>query len=280
MAQIGAGEIRSSDEGLTLKTNERITIETRGHVLVVGLNRVDKRNAFDLAMISELSLALTRLSEDPDLRCGVIYGHGPSFCAGLDLMAVAPVIMSDNPGAIFPENGADPWGVQGARTTKPVVTAIHGRCYTAGIELALAGDVIVAAEDTTIAQQEVSRGIMPLGGGTWRWPEVVGWGNAMRYMLTGDEIEAAEALRIGLVQEVVPNEKLLDRAIEIAERIATQAPLAVQATLENARLAQAEGPQAAAGRVMPELMKLVRTEDAMEGIASLAEKRTANFKGS
>jgi enoyl-CoA hydratase/carnithine racemase len=260
-------------------TNERTTIETRGHVLLVGLNRIDKRNAFDLPMIRELSLALTRLTEDPELRCAVIHGHGPSFCSGLDLMAVAPIMLSDNPGAIFPSNGIDPWGVQGPRATKPVVTAIHGHCYTAGIELALAGDVIVAAEDTRIAQQEVSRGIIPLGGGTWRWPESVGWGNAMRYMLTGDEIDAAEALRIGLVQEVVANDRLLDRAIEMAERISAQAPLAVQAALRNARLGRDEGAQAAAARVLPELMQLVRTEDAAEGIASLAEKRVARFKG-
>ena len=135
--------------------------------------------------------------------------------------------------------------------------AVQGTCLTLGIELMLASDIVVAADSATFAQLEVARGILPFGGATIRFPRAVGWGNAMRWILTGDTFDAAEALRIGLVQEVVPHGQQHARGLELAHRVAAQAPLAVQAALANARIAVRDGDAAAEAALQPELVRLV-----------------------
>ena len=162
---------------------------------------------------------------------------------------------------------------------KPVVCAVHGMCFTAGLEMMLAADINLAAERTIFAQAEVMFGIMPLGGGTMRWVRTVGWGNAMRYLLTSDNLDAGEAHRIGLVQEVVPREQLMERARKIAERICDMAPLAVAATIDSARLTVNEGIETAAKALLPAALELTESEDALEGITALTEKRKAIFTG-
>jgi enoyl-CoA hydratase len=254
-----------------------VTRETRGHLLLVGLNRAKKKNAFNLEMLRELSGAFTRLEQDPSLRAGVVFAHGPDFTGGLDLMNVAPAMMAGE--HIFPETDVDPWGTHGKPRTKPVVVAVRGRCLTLGIELLLNADVCVAGADTVFAQIEIKRGLFPFGGGTARWVERVGWGNAMRWLLTGDELDVQEAHRIGLVQEVVAPELALPRAIEIAERIAAQAPLGVAATLRSSQLAINEGPEASMRALLPELQRLMTSDDAREGLASFVERREARFTG-
>ncbi|MGH7327899.1 MAG: enoyl-CoA hydratase-related protein, partial [Polyangiaceae bacterium] len=159
----------------------------------------------------------------------------------------------------------------------PTVMAVHGRCFTLGIELILAQDITIAAKNTVFAQIEIKRGIYPFGGATYRWPARCGWGNAMRWLLTGDELDAAEAHRIGLVQEVVENGKQLQRAIEIAETIAKQAPLGVRATIESARRTIHE--EEAAKALMPVLTKLMASDDAREGLMSFLERRAGSFSG-
>jgi enoyl-CoA hydratase/carnithine racemase len=157
--------------------------------------------------------------------------------------------------------------------------AIKGRCYTIGFELLLAQDIRVASTDTRIALLEVKRGIYPVGGGTVRLFKEIGWGNAMKYLLTGDEISGAEALRLGLVQELTEPGNELDRAIEIATDISKRAPLGVMAALQSARITDVEGQRAAFARLMPDLMPIMRSEDATEGVMSFLERREANFKG-
>lgn len=264
---------------MTQDDNVRISIEQRGHLLLIGLNRPAKRNAFDRQMLDELATAYARLEDSETVRCGVLYAEGEMFTAGLDLAAIAPTIAAS--GAFdYPENSIDPLNLYGERTrTKPLVAAVNGKCLTVGIELLLATDVRIASENATFAQIEIKRGIFPFGGATLRFPEVAGWGNAMRWLLTGDEFDAAEALRIGLVQEVVEHGKQLDKAVEIATRIAAQAPLGVQATIASARKSQREGFDAAARDLMPQVLKLFRTEDAREGVQSFIERRAGNFKG-
>jgi enoyl-CoA hydratase/carnithine racemase len=160
-----------------------------------------------------------------------------------------------------------------------VVVAVQGRCYTVGIEYILAADVAVAAADTTFAQLEVARGIFPLAGANWRLPARCGWGNAMRYLLTADEFDAGEALRIGLVQEVVPVGQQRERALAIARRIASRAPLGVQATLANARKGLREGEASAYADVAPTRVRLFATEDAREGVQAMIERREPRFEG-
>jgi len=263
----------------TQNEESRISIEQRGHILLIGLNRPAKRNAFDRQMLDELATAYAQLEDRDDVRCGVLYAEGEMFTAGLDLASLAPTIATSGEFA-YPENSIDPLNLYGARSrTKPLVAAVQGKCLTVGIELLLATDVRIASENATFAQIEIKRGIFPFGGATLRFPETAGWGNAMRWLLTGDEFDAAEALRIGLVQEVVAHGKQLDKAIEIAERIAAQAPLGVRATIESARKLQREGFDAAAKDLMPQVLKLFGTEDAREGVQSFIERRDGNFTG-
>jgi enoyl-CoA hydratase/carnithine racemase len=256
----------------------RVTVDRDGHILLIGLNRADKRNAADLQLLQELSLAYGQLERDPELRCGLVYAHGDHFTGGLDLGDVAPRITEEGID-IVPEGGINPWQVSGESLTKPVVIAVQGICLTLGIELILASDIAVAAESTTFAQIEVARGILPFGGATIRLPRAVGWGNAMRWILTGDTFDAAEALRIGLVQEVVPTGTQYARALELARRVAAQAPLAVQAALANAKLALRDGDAAAAARLQPELVRLVATEDSKIGMRAFLSRTEAEFIG-
>ena len=259
-------------------TQQRVTVETDGHVLLIGLNRPDKRNAADLQMLHELALAYGHFERDPALRCALVFAHGDHFTGGLDLADVAPRI-SPTGLDIVPEGGIDPWQVSGTALSKPVVIAVQGTCLTLGIELLLASDIAIAADATSFGQVEVSRGILPFGGATLRFPRAVGWGNAMRWILTGDRFDAAEALRIGLVQEVVPHGDEYTRALEIAQRIAAQAPLAVQAALANARLAVRMGDASAEAQLQPELARLARSTDARIGREAFVGRTTANFIG-
>jgi enoyl-CoA hydratase/carnithine racemase len=253
----------------------KITTEKRGHLMLIGVNRPEKMNAFDIEMLDQFATAFDELDRDTDARCGVIFANGDHFTAGLDLGNVAPVVMEGK--MPFDRGGIDPWGVHGKERTKPTVLAVHGRCLTLGIELCLAQDIVVAASNTRFAQIEIKRGIFPFGGATYRFPAAVGWGNAMRWLLTGDEFGAEEAHRIGLVQEVTEPGKQLERAIAIAETIAAQAPLGVRATLESARRVRNE--EAAARALLPEIVKLMQSEDAREGFMSFMERRTAKFQG-
>ena len=256
----------------------RVTVERDGHVLLIGLDRPDKRNAADWRMLQELSLAYGELDRDPHLRVGLVFAHGDHFTAGLDLADISPHIGPDGLDLV-PDGGIHPWGMDGHPVSKPVVLAVQGTCLTLGVELALASDVVVAADSTRFGQIEVKRGILPFGGATTRFAARSGWGDAMRWMLTGDIFDAAEALRIGLVQEVVPHGEQQDRALAIARTIAAQAPLAVQATLANARLAVRQGPAAAEALLQGELVRLASTRDAAAGLRAFAERTTAEFEG-
>ncbi|GAA4147910.1 crotonase/enoyl-CoA hydratase family protein [Actinomadura keratinilytica] len=256
---------------------ETVRVWRDGAVLVIGLNRPHKRNAFDATMLRELSLAYAELDADPALRAGVLYGEGKVFTAGLDLAAVGPSVRKGEP--LYPDNGLDPWQVSGRRSSKPLVAAVHGKCLTLGIELMLAADIAIADATATFAQLEISRGIYPFGGATIRFPRAAGWGNAMRWMLTAEEFDASEALRIGIVQEVVPAGGHLERAIAIAQAIARQAPLGVQATLHNARLAVREGDAAAEADLVPAVQRLLATQDARIGVEAFLTRTRPEFTG-
>src|SRR3954471_6879829 len=260
--------------------SERVTIERDGHVLLIGVNRPEKRNAFDLATIDALAAAYEQLGGDKELRAGVLFGHGDHFSAGLDLAEVGPVVAEKGPQALAGGHKYDPFGVWAKQVPKPVVMAVSGIAFTVSIELALASDIVIAAEGVRFRQLEVGRGILPFGGATIRAPRQLGWGNAMRFLLTAEEFGAEEALRIGLVQEVVPAGQQLDRAVQIAEVIAAQAPLGVQGTLANARIAaRPQAERDAADHLMRLLPGLVDSEDAAEGVQSFVERREARFTG-
>jgi len=259
--------------------SDRITVERDGHVLLIGVNRPDKRNAFDLSTIEQLAAAYDRLGAERELRAGVLFGHGNHFSAGLDLGEVGPAVAEHGPRALAGPGRYDPFGVWGEQVPKPIVMAVQGIAFTLSIELALASDIVIAADDVRFRQLEIARGIMPFGGATFRAPVQLGWGNAMRFLLTADEFGADEALRIGLVQEIVPAGMQLERAAAIAGVVAAQAPLGVQATLVNARLARAAAEHAAVEQLRETVPRVLGSADAAEGLRSFLERRAGDFRG-
>src|SRR4051812_41342295 len=163
----------------------------------MAVNRPAKRNAFNLEMLDTLAAAYHHLETDDDIRCGVLFAEGDHFTSGLDLAEVGPAIAEGTANPTGPER-RDPWRRDGAWTT-PVVMAVQGLTMTLGIELLLASDIRISASDARFSQMEINRGIYAFGGATLRLPREAGWGNAMRWLLTGDMFDAQEAYRIGLV---------------------------------------------------------------------------------
>lgn len=256
----------------------RVTEERDGAVLIIGIDRPAKLNAWDLQTISEVSLAYEHLADDSSLRVGVLHGHGAHFSAGLDLAELLPAVVDQGGEVLAGPGRYDPFGVWKDPCPKPIVMAVQGVAFTLAIELALASDIVVAADDVRFRQLEVGRGIMPFGGATLRAPSQLGWGNAMRFLLTGEEFGSEQALRIGLVQEVVPAGQQLARAVTVARMIGEQAPLGVQGTLANARVAVRE-PQRARAHLAGLLPDLLNSADATEGLRSFVERRCAAFTG-
>jgi enoyl-CoA hydratase/carnithine racemase len=254
-----------------------VTSEIRDHLFLIGLNRPKTLNAFNLQMLRELSEAYTEYEENDQLWCCVLFAHGKHFTTGLELDEVGPAVQNGQP--LFPEGFVDPLGVSGRRCSKPVICVVHGWCITIGMELLLASDIRIASENARFTQLEVRRGIMPFGGATLRLSQIGGWGNGMRHLLTGDKFDAAEAYRIGLVQEIAKTGTQLEIALEIANEVGTAAPLAVQAALASARTALHEGGDAAAGELLSHARALMNTDDAKEGLLSFVERREAVFKG-
>jgi enoyl-CoA hydratase/carnithine racemase len=230
-----------------------------------------------MELLEQLSLAYGKLDSDPTLRVGVVYAMGDHFTAGLDLADVAPRLNADGL-ALVPEGGIDPWGIQTKSCSKPVVMAIQGTCFTLGVELALNSEVVIASDDAVFAQLEVSRGILPFGGASKRMPRSAGWSNAMKYLLTGEKFNAQEALRLGIVTEVLPKASVFERAVEIANKIAAQAPLAVQATLASARAALLD-EVAEDAFVGKRLAKLASSNDARRAMESYLSKQPVEFEG-
>lgn len=258
--------------------SELVKIERRGAILLVGVNRPDKRNAWNTEVIQSVARAYTDLGNDSDLRVGVLYGEGPHFTAGLDLPDVAPRLAGGDPTDVLPADLCDPWDFANEPCPKPIVVAVQGRCLALGMELILASQVTVAADDTEFGQLEVTRGIPPLGGATFRLAERLG-ARGTRWLLTGERFDAAAALAAGLVSEVVPTGTQLDRALEIAEQIAANAPLAVQAALESQRAAERAARDAAVAVIRAKGPGLLQSADAAEGVASLLERRPPQFQG-
>ncbi|MFD1721699.1 crotonase/enoyl-CoA hydratase family protein [Amnibacterium endophyticum] len=256
----------------------RVVVERDGAILRIGLNRPAKKNAADRALLSALAEAYTRLEHEDGVRVGLLYAEGDDFTAGLDLGDIGGDLASG--GIDFRrDDQVDPWGLAGPPRTKPVVVAVHGLCLTLGIELILAADVAVATDSASFGQIEVARGILPFGGATARFPAAVGWGNAMRWMLTAERFDAAEALRIGLVQQVVRDGTELSTATAIAERIAAQAPLAVSAVLAASRAARAAAERDGLADVGGALARLTTSADAAEGVQAFHERRDPVWTG-
>lgn len=253
----------------------RVRHERHDHILKIVIDNPRKRNAFSPEMMEELSEAFTVLDRDDSLWVGVLCAEGDHFTAGLDMPGFfGPKAVRLN----RPAGNIDPFALEN-RCRKPIVTAIQGICFTIGIEIMLAGDIVVAADDARLCQMESKRGIAPLGGAHFRFITRAGWGNAMYHLFLCDEFTAAEAYRIGMVQEVVPAGQQVARAMELALAISRNAPLGIQVTKE-AGLKYIEGGEQAAIDAIPAIRdRVLDSEDAKEGIQSFVERRAAVFSG-
>jgi enoyl-CoA hydratase len=253
----------------------RIRTETHDHVFKIIIDNPAKKNAFSPLMMEQLSDALTELHDTEELWVGVICAEGRDFTAGLDMPKFfGPTAENRN----FKEGNVDAFGLS-KRCKKPIVTAVQGIVFTIGIELMLAGDIVVAADDCRFCQMEAKRGIAPLGGAHFRFLSRAGWGDTMYHLFLCDEFNAQRAREIGLVQEVVPAGRQVARAMEIAAIIARNAPLGIQVTKEAA-LKYVEGGEAAAIAYIPAIRdRVLNSADAREGIQSFIERRAAVFQG-
>ncbi|MGK7297007.1 MAG: crotonase/enoyl-CoA hydratase family protein [Candidatus Wenzhouxiangella sp. M2_3B_020] len=255
-----------------------IDVEVRDHVLLIGLNRPEKVNAMNREMYHDIAAAYGRLDREDGLRVGLVYAEGAHFTSGLELDDWAEVLARGE-GMPLDEGEIDPFFVTGNPLTKPLVFATQGICFTCGVEMMLNADIRVAADDARYAQLEVKRGIFACGGATFRLPEEIGWANAQRYLLTGDEWTARQAYEWGLVQELVDPGDQFAVALELADRIASAAPLGVRGSLASSRLARLQGHDAAKRELFTSLKPVMESEDVQEGIRSFLERRDAEFKG-
>ncbi len=268
-------------------TEDVLIYEKRGQIAYITMNRPEARNAINPEMMVRLAEAWLDYAADDDLRVAVLTGAGDkAFCAGADLKRLIPLMT----GARQPE---DEWDnklrsdpslgqtalLRGYDLYKPVVSAINGHCLAAGTEILQATDIRIASDTAQIGMQEVARGIVPAGGGLARLPRQVPYAKAMEILLVGQSISADEARLCGLVNYVVPDAELMDKADEFAQKIAANGPLAVRKAKEAVLRASGlslEEAYAVENEIIPEVM---RSEDAREGPLAFMQKRPPQFKG-
>jgi enoyl-CoA hydratase len=253
-------------------------IERRGRILVVTMNRPEVRNALSGPMMALMRQAWDQTDSDPEIRVCVLTGAGGSFCAGADLKAMT----RSHPGDSFRAGGPDLSVIEpllkGRRLTKPLIAAVEGPAVAGGTEILQATDIRVAGESARFGVSEARWGLFPLGGSAVRLPRQIPYTIAADLLLTGRHISAAEALRIGLIGQVVPDGQALARALEIADMIAANGPVAVRAILRTIR--ETEGmPENDAFAVEARIgMGVFASEDAKEGPRAFTEKRKPEFR--
>ena len=247
-----------------------------GSTLVITLNRPDKRNAVDPAVTAEMSATITRLESDPKLRCGVLTGAGTAFSAGADLNYIA----RGESHMLETADGGLAGFVRRPRT-KPVVAAVNGPALAGGCEIALACDIVIAADHAVFGLPEVQRGIAASAGGVFRFARAIPFGRVMFPLLTGEPFSAEDAAMVGLIQACIPGDTVLEAALDISRRLALAAPLAVADTLRLAR-SSAGMTGTAVDWENSESMRdrLGASADAVEGATAFLERRRPSWTGS
>ena len=254
-------------------------VEQRGHVLIVTMNRPEARNALSGEMMAIMTEAWDRVDNDPEIRVAILTGAGGAFCAGADLKDMN----KSAPGDKFAGGGWDlsklPALLKGRRLTKPLIAAVEGPAIAGGTEILQGTDIRVAGESAKFGVSEAKWGLFPLGGSAVRLVRQIPYTIAADILLTGRHLKAAEAKEIGLIGHVVPDGQALDKALEIADTIAANGPLAVQTILKTIR--DTEGMhEEEAFRIDAELGAAVfKSADAKEGPRAFAEKRAPKFTG-
>jgi enoyl-CoA hydratase len=259
-----------------------LLVERDGPVLIVTMNRPERRNAFSPEMLVRMHDAWVELSEDPALRVGIVTGADGNFSSGADLKAMAAGGDGHNAVAGRLQGDADlAWKalLRHYRPSKPLIAAVEGYAIAGGTEILQAMDIRVAAETATFGIAEVRRGLFPLGGSTVRLRRQIPYTLAADLLLTGRFIPASEAREIGLIGHVVPEGQALAKAREIAGQIAENGPLAVQAVLRSLRETEGLSEIDGLAREMEIGRPIFGTKDAMEGPRAFAEKRAPVFRG-
>jgi len=263
-----------------------LRVEKEGHVLTLTLNRPARKNAFNPEILCRLCDAWDRIDEDDDIRVAILTGADGNFSAGADLDQLVGKMMKGLP----PEDEWDErvradYGIlyrgflKDRYVQKPLIAAIEGACYAGGTEILQGIDIRVAGESARIAISEVKRGLFPMAGSTVRLRRQIAFTHAMEMLLVGEPLSATEAARIGLIGHVVPDGRALDRAREIAAKIAENGPLAVR-NIKRAVIETEFLPEAEAYRREQELgMEVMSSEDAREGPRAFLEKRAPSYTG-
>jgi enoyl-CoA hydratase/carnithine racemase len=249
-----------------------VLTEQRGRVLVVTLNRPERRNAIDEAAATAIGAALDELDARGDLTIGVLTGAGGTFCAGMDLKAF---LAGERPTVA----GRGFAGIAERSSEKPLIAAVEGYALAGGFEIALACDLIVAAETATFGLPEVRRGLLAGAGGLFRLPERIPYHHAMELILTGDMLPAPRAAELGLVNRLVAEGAALESALELAERIAENAPLAVRGAKRVVVESRDWPMEEAFERQLPIYEPIRNSEDAREGARAFTEKRPPEWRG-
>ena len=256
-----------------------ITVERRGDIVLVGINRPFIQNRIDPPTRLRLGEVGYQYEHDPSLRALVLFGHGENFSRGIDVDASQTGIISGNR-ATSSQPTLDLVGNTLPRRTKPMVVVVHGDTWNLGHEIYLAGEIRIAAANTRFGQDENTHGRFPGGGATVRFVREAGWGNAMRYMLTGDHWSAEESYRMGVTQQIASTpEAALEAGIAIARKIAACAPLSIKATLASAHQVIDPVEADALSKMGAQYAALYRTEDFLEGRRAEAEGRPPKYQG-
>ncbi|MBM4791282.1 crotonase/enoyl-CoA hydratase family protein [Streptomyces sioyaensis] len=251
-----------------------IDVQTQrlGATLLITINRPQARNAVNASVAAHLASALDELEADPELRVGVLTGAGGTFSAGMDLKASLGGESSDIPGRGF-------GGVAEAERSKPLIAAVEGWALGGGLELALACDLIVAAEDAHLGLPEVKRGLIAGGGGVIRLPKRIPYHLAMELLLTGEPLSAPRAAELGLVNRVAPAGGTVTAALQLAEQLAANAPLALAAVRTVTRAADGAPEADAFAAQRSVLERLLSSADVREGMTAFAERRAPRWTG-
>jgi enoyl-CoA hydratase len=253
-------------------------VEQEGHTLVVTMNRPEARNALSGEMLALMSDAWDRVNEDDDIRACILTGAGGYFCAGMDLKAATTA----PPGDSFKSGAYDPSRIdgllKGRRLTKPLIAAVEGPAIAGGTEILQGTDIRIAGESAKFGISEAKWSLYPMGGSAVRLVRQIPYTIACDLLLTGRHITAAEALSYGLIGYVVPDGTALDKALEIAEVINGNGPLAVQAILKTIRETEGMHEEEAFKPDTANGIPVFLSEDAKEGPRAFKEKRAPNFQ--
>ena len=260
---------------------DELRYEKEGPLATLTLNRPERLNAITGPMLAALSEALVDADADPAVRVVIVTGAGKGFCSGLDLKeaAAGQGIGGGVGGAIqrFDLRNAPPTVLH--NVDKPTICALNGAAAGYGMDLALGCDIRIAADTAKLAPAFARRGVLPESGGTWLLPRLVGWAKASEIAFTGRNLPAEECLALGLVNRVVPAELLAKEVRALAEEIAANAPLAVQATKRMMRMGLDETFEANVHHVFLQLLPLFRSKDFQEGVKAFLERRPPRFEG-